>query len=76
MKETLIEKKSRRKKEAIMLLVENGEYSKSYALWLIEELNDSGKLLDNDYEELYEWLTNEPTEENVEPVEEVEEIEE
>lgn len=53
---TLIEKKSERKKKAIMLLVENGEYSIAYAMMLAEELNDSGKLLDNDYEELMEWL--------------------
>ena len=53
---TIIEKKSERKKKAIKLLVESGEYSVAYAYMLIEELNDSGKLLDNDYEELYAWL--------------------
>ena len=53
---TLIEKKSERKKKAIMLLVENGEYSIAYAMMLAEELNDNGKLLDNDYEELAEYL--------------------
>lgn len=53
---TLLEKKSERKKKAIKLLVESGEYSVAYAYMLIEELNDSGKLLDNDYEELYAWL--------------------
>lgn len=53
---TIIEKKSERKKKAIMLLVENGEYSIAYAMMLAEELNDEGKLLDNDYEELMEWL--------------------
>lgn len=67
---TLIEKKSERKKKAIMLLVESGEYSIAYAMMLAEELNDEGKLLDNDYEELMEWL-----EEKLEPVEEpVEEV--
>ena len=65
---TLIEKKSERKKKAIMLLVENGEYSIAYAMMLAEELNDEGKLLDNDYEELMEWL-----EEKLEPEEEVQE---
>ena len=67
---TLIEKKSERKKKAIMLLVENGEYSIAYAMMLAEELNDEGKLLDNDYEELMEWL-----EAKLEP-EEVEEVQE
>ena len=67
---TLIEKKSERKKKAIMLLVENGEYSIAYAMMLAEELNDSGKLLDNDYEELMEWLEAklEPEEEQVEEI--------
>lgn len=60
---TLIEKKSERKKKAIMLLVESGEYSIAYAMML-----DEDKLLDNDYEELMEWL-----EEKIEPEEEVQE---
>ena len=53
---TLPEKKSLRKKKAIMQLVEAGEYSLAYAMMLAEQLNDDGKLLDNDYEELAEWL--------------------
>lgn len=69
----IIERKSLRKKKAIMLLVEDGEYTIAYAMMLAEELNDQGKLLDNDYEELMEWLeaklnppTPEPEEEVVE----------
>lgn len=53
---TIIERKSERKKKAIMMLVESNEYSIAYAMMLAEELNDDGKLLDNDYEELMEWL--------------------
>ena len=53
---SIIERKSLRKKKAIMLLVEDGEYTIAYAMMLAEELNDDGKLLDNDYEELMEWL--------------------
>ena len=53
---TIIEKKSERKKKAIKLLVDNGEYSIAYALMLAEELKDKGKLLDADYEELAEYL--------------------
>ncbi len=53
---TIIEKKSERKKKAIMALVSSGEYSIAYALMLAEELNDTGKLLDADYEELAEYL--------------------
>lgn len=53
---TIIEKKSERKKKAIMQLVESGEYSIAYAMMLAEELNDAGKLLDSDYEELAEYL--------------------
>lgn len=71
---TLIEKKSERKKKAIMLLVENGEYSIAYAMMLAEDLNDTGKLLDNDYEELMDWLEKklEPEEEQVEETNEEE----
>ena len=53
---TLIEKKSLRKKKAIMNLVSTGEMSIAYALMEAEKLNDEGKLLDNDYEELAEYL--------------------
>lgn len=53
---TLVEKKSKRKATAIKNLVENGEYSVSYALIIAEELNDNGKLLDVDYEPLAEYL--------------------
>ena len=53
---TIIEKKSLRKKKAIMNLVRTGEMSIAYALMEAERLNDEGKLLDNDYEELAEYL--------------------
>lgn len=65
---TVLEKKSLRKKKAIMSLVGKGEYSPAYALILVEELSDNGKLTDDDYEELatyLEELLNEP-----EPIEE------
>lgn len=75
---TLIEKKSKRKATAIKNLVENGEYSPSYALMVAEDLNDTGKLLDVDYEPLAEWLEeliNKPEEEDEEenPEENIEE---
>lgn len=54
----IIERKSERKKKAIMMLVEDNEYSIPYAMMIAEQLNDQGKLLDNDYEELMEWLEN------------------
>ena len=53
---TILEKKSERKKKAIIGLVQNGEYSIAYAMMEAERLNDEGKLLDNDYEELMEYL--------------------
>lgn len=53
---TILEKKSERKKKAIMALVKSGEYSIAYAMMVAEQLNDEGKLLDNDYEELMEYL--------------------
>ena len=73
---TILEKKSERKKKAIMNLVKGGEYSPSYALMLAEELNDNGKLLDADYEELANYLEEllaEPVEEAVEEEENAEE---
>ena len=72
---TIIEKKSERKKKAIMGMVKNGEMSIVYALSETERLNDEGKLLDRDYEELAEWLESLlPVEEEV--VEEPEQAEE
>ena len=53
---TIIEKKSLRKKKAIINLVKTGEMSIAYALMEAERLNDEGKLLDVDYEELAEYL--------------------
>ena len=53
---TLVEKKSKRKATAILNLVKSGEYSLSYALMVAEELNDNGKLLDVDYEEVAEFI--------------------
>ena len=55
-KQTIIEKKSERKKKAIYYMVQSGEMSVAYALSEIERLNDEGKLLDRDYEELAEYL--------------------
>ncbi len=55
---TIIEKKSLRKKKSILSLVKKGEYSVGYAMILVEELNDNGKLTDNDYEELAEFVEN------------------
>ena len=78
---TILEKKSERKKKAIMELVKNGEYSIAYALMEAERLNDEGKLLDKDYEELAEFLESllpvdeEPTPEENEIIEEVSEEE-
>lgn len=65
---TIIEKKSKRKKMSILSLVKKGEYSVAYALMLVEELSDAGKLTDNDYEELAEFLENLLNEEENEEV--------
>ena len=72
---TILEKKSLRKKKSIMSLVKKGEYSAGYALILVEELNDAGKLTDSDYEELAEYLEELLDEENT-PIEESELTEE
>ena len=83
---TILEKQSLRKKKSILYLVNNHEYSVGYALLKVEELYDSGKLVEEDYEELAEYLedlleeeekvvenTAENTTENVENTAEVEE---
>ena len=70
---TVLEKKSLRKKKAIMSLVEKGEYSVAYALMLVEELSDAGKLTDADYEELATYLED-LLEKESEPIEEPTEI--
>lgn len=72
MKMTIQEKQSLRKKKSIYFLVDNGEYSPGYALLLVEQLYDNGKLIETDYEELAEYLEdllNKP-EEPEEPEEE------
>ena len=63
---TLLEKKSNRKKISILSLVKKGEYSVAYALMLVEELSDEGKLTDNDYDELATYLEELLNEENTE----------
>lgn len=73
---TIKEKQSLRKKKSIYYLVNNGEYSVGYALLKVEELNDAGKLIDEDYEELADYLEGllnkieEPVEEPVEEIDE------
>lgn len=77
---SILEKKSARKKKSILYLVEKGEYSPAYALFIVEQLSDEGKLTDADYEELAEYLENllneveevveEPIEEEIEGEEE------
>ena len=72
---TILERKSERKKKAIMNLVKTGEYTIAYGLMEAERLNDEGKLLDNDYEEVAEYLESllEDTQETEEIVESEEE---
>ena len=53
---TVQEKQSLRKKKSIYYLVKNGEYSLGYALLVVEELHDKGKLVESDYEELAEYI--------------------
>lgn len=76
---TILEKKSNRKKLAILNQVKNGDMSVAYALSETERLNDENKLLDKDYEEVAEYLESLLQEDTIETVEEntiVEETEE
>ena len=71
---TIIEKQSARKKKAILYLIDRGEYSLGYALLKVEELHDAGKLTDEDYEYLAEYIEelldkeDKPVEENEESI--------
>ena len=69
---TIKEKQSLRKKKSIYYLVNNGEYSVGYALLKVEELNDAGKLTEEDYEELADYLED-LLNKIEEPVEEIDE---
>lgn len=73
MKMTIQEKQSLRKKKSIFFLVDNGEYSPGYALLLVEQLYDNGKLIETDYEELAEYLEDLLNKPEEEPTEELEE---
>ena len=53
---TILEKQSLRKKKSILYLVSKGEYSVGYAMLKVEELYDNGKLTDDDYNELADYL--------------------
>lgn len=53
---TIIERKSERKKKAIFEMIKNGDWSLGYALSEVERLNDEGKLIVKDYEELAEYI--------------------
>ena len=53
---TILEKQSLRKKKSILYLVSKGEYSVGYAMLKVEELYDNGKLTDEDYNELADYL--------------------
>ena len=53
---TLLEKQSKRKCKALKTMVESGEYSPAYALEKLEDYFDRGKVIEEDYEELAEYL--------------------
>ena len=70
---SLIEKQSERKCKALKHLVMENVYSPAYALEKLEELFDSGKVLEKDYDELATWLEEQLIEQVVveeEPIEE------
>ena len=68
---TIIEKHSERKKKAILYLIDKGEYSLGYALLKVEELYDAGKLIDEDYNELADYIEELLNKVEETPVEEI-----
>ena len=53
---TLLERQSKRKCKALKNMVDNGDYSPSYALEKLEDYFDKGKVIESDYEPLAEYL--------------------
>lgn len=76
---TIIERKSKIRVQALLKLVEKGEYSVEYALVKLDELNEKGYLTGSDYEETFdkiaEILQKDEPEEVTEIVEETSTIE-
>lgn len=72
---TIIERKSKIRVQALLKLVEKGEYSVEYALVKLDELNEKGYLTGSDYEETFdkiaEMLQKDEPEEVIETVEEI-----
>lgn len=75
---TIIERKSKIRVQALLKLVEKGEYSVEYALVKLDELNEKGYLTGKDYEESFDKLAEMLTKSEIveEPEEVVEEPEE
>lgn len=71
---TIIERKSKIRVQALLKLVEKGEYSVEYALVKLDELNEKGYLTGSDYEETFdkiaEMLQKDEPEEVIDTVEE------
>ena len=74
---TIIERKSKIRVQALLKLVEKGEYSVEYALVKLDELNEKGHLTGSDYEETFEKIAEmlQKDEEVIETVEETNPIE-
>ena len=53
---TIIERKSKIRVQALLKLVEKGEYSVEYALVKLDELNEKGYLTGSDYEETFDKI--------------------
>ena len=75
---TIIERKSKIRVQALLKLVEKGEYSVEYALVKLDELNEKGYLTGSDYEETFDKIAEmlQKDEEVIEVVEETNPIEE
>lgn len=77
---TIIERKSKIRVQALLKLVEKGEYSVEYALVKLDELNEKGYLTGSDYEETFDKIAeilqkDEPVKEPVEDTEVEENVE-
>lgn len=55
---TILEKRSKIRVQALIKLVDKKEYSPEYAIGKLDDLNSKGYIVENDYDETFDYLAN------------------
>lgn len=55
---TILEKRSKIRVQALIKLVDKKEYSPEYAIGKLDDLNSKGYIVENDYNETFDYLAN------------------